>query len=165
MIFLSVGSELPFSRLVKAVDEWGRENSELDIVAQVGKLSEQDYVPLHSEHHDFVDPTKYSQLAEASVLMIAHAGMGSIISAMTIGKPLVIMPRRAELREATTDHQCATAKKFEGKEGIFVAWDESEIGQAISNALEYAKQAQFKRAEKFAPEDFIRRIRSFIVEA
>ena len=150
MIFLSVGSELPFSRLVKAVDEWVRANAEVEVVAQIGKLSDQDYVPSHSEYHNFVDPKKYSQLAEASIVMIAHAGMGSIMSAMTIGKPLVILPRRAELREATTDHQCATAKKFEGKDGIFVAWNEYEIGQAISNALQYAKQAQFNRAEKFA---------------
>ena len=56
-------------------------------------------------------------------------------------------------------------RRFESKEGIFVAWDESEIGQAISNALEYAGQAQFKLAEKFAPEDFIRKIRRFILKA
>ena len=42
-------------------------------------------------------------------LVVAHAGMGSVITAGQFGKPIVMLPRLQEWGEHTTDHQIATA--------------------------------------------------------
>ncbi len=73
-------------------------------------------------------------MIEADVV-IAHAGMGSIISAAEFGKPMVLLPRRGSLRETRNDHQIATAKWLRSKPGIFVADSEDELPTVLARAL------------------------------
>jgi hypothetical protein len=42
---------------------------------------------------------------EAARLVVAHAGMGTILTAAELGKPLILMPRRAKFNEHRNDHQ------------------------------------------------------------
>ena len=63
--------------------------------------------------------------------MIAHAGMGSIITALELGKQIIIMPRRASLGEHRNDHQVATAKQFAAQGRIEVALDETELADKL----------------------------------
>ena len=53
-------------------------------------------------------------------VVIAHDEMGSIITALEMGKPIVVMPRRAELGEHRNDHQVAAAApgRAQGGEGF-----------------------------------------------
>lgn len=162
MIFLSVGSERPFSRLVRAVDAWSGKHPEQEVIAQIGKISDHDHVPVSFEFHSILDQKEYIRLSEQADLLIAHAGMGTIISAVTLGKPLVIMPRLARNKEATSDHQYATAKKFVAKEGIFIAWDQAEFDATLDEAIQYARQHQVETGDRFAPPELIERIRGFI---
>lgn len=60
-------------------------------------------------------------------MVIAHAGMGSIITAMELGKPILIMPRRAHLQEQRNDHQMATARQLHRQGRVSVAFDEREL--------------------------------------
>lgn len=60
-------------------------------------------------------------------MIIAHAGTGSIITAFQLGKPILIMPQRASLRETRNDHQVATAEQFRRFSSIVVASDEKEL--------------------------------------
>jgi UDP-N-acetylglucosamine transferase subunit ALG13 len=53
--------------------------------------------------------------------------MGTIITALDLGRPLIVMPRRAALREATNDHQLATAAHWAKDGRIAVAFDETEL--------------------------------------
>ena len=56
-----------------------------------------------------------------------YAGTGSIITALQVGKPILVMPRRAGLRETRNDHQVATAEQFRRFPSVVVAWDENEL--------------------------------------
>ncbi len=58
---------------------------------------------------------------------ITHAGMGTIITALELGRPLIVMPRRANLREHTNDHQLATAAHWAKDGRIAVAFEETEL--------------------------------------
>ncbi len=49
---------------------------------------------------------------QAATAIVAHAGMGTILTALEMGKPLLVMPRRAALGEHRNDHQLATASRF-----------------------------------------------------
>jgi UDP-N-acetylglucosamine transferase subunit ALG13 len=84
---------------------------------------------------DFLDPSEFNRLAQSAQLIVAHAGMGSIIAALELGKPIVVMPRRARFSETRNDHQVAAAKHF-GEQGcVIVALDEQEIPEKLDAAL------------------------------
>lgn len=131
MILLTVGKQLPFDRLVSAVDALAADLPE-PVIAQVGHSG---FQPRHLKAHAQLPATAFEELASSATLIISHAGIGSILLARRMQKPIVLMPRRADLGEHRNDHQLATAKQLEVNEGIFVAWEEKEIAQAIKHAL------------------------------
>jgi UDP-N-acetylglucosamine transferase subunit ALG13 len=105
VIFVTVGSSEPFDRLVRAVDEWAGLRGRSDVFAQIGHS---DYQPKHIQCSKFLDPSEFRTRFNNAQFVVAHAGMGSIITALEIGKPIVVMPRRAHLGETRSDHQVAT---------------------------------------------------------
>jgi len=124
MIFVTVGAQMPFDRLVKTVDQWARSLGRDDVFAQIGLTG---YRPSHIQWTPFLAPPEFRQRCEAARAVVAHAGTGSIITALHLGKPIVIMPRRASLRETRSDHQVGTAERFLRFESVTVAWDEKEL--------------------------------------
>ena len=132
MIFVSVGSQAPFDRLIRAVDEWAALRGRSDVFAQIAAGA---YRPRNIEFTDFVDPSEFNQLARDAQFMVAHAGMGSIITALELGKPIVVMPRRARFRETRNDHQVSAANHFGQQGRVVVATDEQEISGKLDYAL------------------------------
>ena len=80
-----------------------------DVFAQVGPT---DLRPRHIEWAPFIEPAEFRERVRACSAMVAHAGMGSILTAMEFGKPILVMPRRGALMETRNDHQVATARRF-----------------------------------------------------
>jgi len=125
VIFVTVGAQMPFDRLVRAVDDWaGRGRVPAEIFAQIGPSPLR---PRHMRWTRFLTPGEFLAQVGAADLLVAHAGMGSIITALEHGKPLLIMPRRGELGETRNDHQVATAHRFRGLGSVDVAFDEQEL--------------------------------------
>ena len=124
VIFVTVGGQLPFDRLVHAVDEWAKDRRREDVFAQIGDSSN---APDYIQWENFVSPSEFRAKAEESDVIVAHAGMGSILTALELGKPIVVMPRRAHLGEHRNDHQWATANHLGQGLGIPVAADEAEL--------------------------------------
>jgi UDP-N-acetylglucosamine transferase subunit ALG13 len=132
VIFITVGSAFPFDRLIQSMDMWANENGRGDeCVAQIGRGR---YQPAHMEWHETLGHAHFSETMQKAKLVVAHAGMGSVITAMRHTTPIVLMPRRFEAGEHTTDHQMATARWLEGKPGVFIAWDESDLASQIQAA-------------------------------
>lgn len=124
MIFVTVGAQMPFDRLVKAVDQWAGESGRNDVFAQIGQS---EYRPMNIQWTKFLQPEEFKcRYADAQVI-VAHAGTGSIITALQLGKPILVMPRRADLRETRNDHQIATSEQFRRFESVAVAWDVQEL--------------------------------------
>lgn len=143
MIFVSVGTQLPFDRMVRAVDEWAADNRDAEIVGQIGRGS---YVPQHFKYESFIAPDPYRQLQARTSLFVSHAGMGAILGALELGKPLIIMPRLAAQGEHRNDHQLATVSYFRGKEGIYVADNENELKALLSRRHSLAGASQISGA-------------------
>lgn len=156
MIFVSVGSQAPFDRLIRAVDEWARLRGRADVFAQIAKGA---YPPTNMKFTDFVDPSEFKRLAQEAQLMVAHAGMGSIISALELGKPIVVMPRRACFSETRNDHQVAAAKHFGEQGRIIVALDEREVPEKLDYALDIRES---DRIDTKASPKLLATIRTFL---
>lgn len=125
MIFVTVGTQLAFDRLISAVDDWSACHPTVKVFAQTGPAAK---LPEHMKFADFVAPDTADELFQEASLIVSHAGMGSILTALRYKKPILIMPRRASLGEHRNEHQLATAKWLGSTPGISVAWDEKEIG-------------------------------------
>jgi UDP-N-acetylglucosamine transferase subunit ALG13 len=124
MIFVTVGTQGQFDRLIRTVDEWAGVRGRTDIFAQTGPS---EYHCEHIRTERFIDATEFRERVETASLVIAHAGMGSIITALELGKRIMVMPRRSNLGEHRNDHQVATAKRFAEQGRIAVAFDEKEL--------------------------------------
>ncbi|MBC7505720.1 MAG: glycosyl transferase family 28, partial [Sandarakinorhabdus sp.] len=76
---------MPFDRLTQAMDEWAAAHPDVPVEIQIGRGK---YEPRHASFVRMVPVAEYRQRVAAARLFVAHAGMGSIISAIEAGKPL-----------------------------------------------------------------------------
>jgi len=134
VIFLTIGTQEPFDRLVRAVDAWAAVH-DTPVFGQLGALKPDSYRPAHFAWEQFITADQYQDRLDQSRLLVAHAGMGSIISALTWAKPLLIMPRRASLGEHRNEHQLSTAEKFRNRPGVHVVWEADDVGGQIDALL------------------------------
>jgi exopolysaccharide biosynthesis glucuronosyltransferase PssE len=156
MIFVTVGTQGQFDRLIRTVDEWAGLRGKNDVFAQTGPS---DYRPNHIRNKPFINPTEFRKHVESASLVIAHAGMGSIITALELGKRIIVMPRRADLGEHRSDHQIATAKRLAEQGRIVVADNEKQLIEILDH-LEVFHEAE--RLESQASPRLIVTIRAFI---
>ena len=124
MIFVTVGTQLPFDRLVGAVDRWAATRPDAEVFAQVGPTALR---PAHLAWERFVSPAECRERMRAADAIVAHAGMGTILGALELGTPILVMPRRAALGEHRNDHQLATARRLAEQGAIAVAFDEAGL--------------------------------------
>lgn len=158
MIFVTVGTQLPFDRMVEAVDGWAKESGVL-VVGQVGPTQRRFS---HIRQLQFCEPVDFERHFDEASVVVAHAGMGSIIGALSKGKTLVVVPRRADLGEHRNDHQAATAKRFSGVAGVNVVWDEREVGRMLYQLLSSEEKRQRPPLAGSAPAEFLHRLRELI---
>lgn len=128
MIFVTVGAQMPFDRLVRAVDDWAGRRRVADVVAQVGTSACR---ARNLRCLPFLDPPQFVEHVCAARLIVAHAGMGSILTALEHARPILVMPRRGALGETRNDHQVATARRFSCFPGVRVAFDELELCRCL----------------------------------
>ena len=133
MIFVTVGNTDPFDRLIRAVERWSiARTPREDICAQIGAG---EFVPTSFPTDRFLDPLAFESRFKGAELVISHAGMGTIITALELGKPLLVMPKRASLGEQRNEHQLATVEHVCGKNSIWVAHDEHEFPAVLDRLL------------------------------
>jgi UDP-N-acetylglucosamine transferase subunit ALG13 len=162
VIFVTIGSMFPFDRLIRAMDGWAAANPGEELLAQTGDGA---YEPRHMPWVRRLDQADFARTVAGARLVVAHAGMGSVITADQFGKPIVILPRLKEQGEHTTDHQLATAAWLRGKPGIHVADRDADLGPRIGDALEDARGGGTlgPRFAAAASPEFLDRIRQYIL--
>jgi UDP-N-acetylglucosamine transferase subunit ALG13 len=95
----------------------------------------------------------------AADAIVAHAGMGTIISALEFGKPLLVMPRLASLGEHRNDHQLATAERFGAEGRVRVAADDATLAAGLDELHELGAT---ERIGAYASDRLITALSSFI---
>jgi len=118
---------LPFDRLIRMLDEIAPQLDE-EIVAQVNGSG---YLPRHINTIDLLPPDEFDRLFSSARLIVAHAGIGTIITAMQQQKPVIIFPRIAALGEHRNEHQLATAAKMKEAGWVYVANTKEELAELL----------------------------------
>lgn len=131
MIFATVGTQLPFDRLLTALDSWAAAHPDVSVVAQTG-AAQQSFA--HLTCHETIGQLAFRETFDQAEVVVAHAGMGTILTASELGKPVVIMARLVRYREHRTDHQLATAAEMSRLGNVFVADGPEDLADKIDAA-------------------------------
>lgn len=160
MIFVATGTQEPFDRLIRTID---RLAPSLDTDRVVAQVCHSTYTARHIECHDFLSPSHFDALFLEAELVVAHAGMGTILSALAKEKPLLVMPRLARFGEHRNDHQLATAMAFEKLRYVYVAYDEAQLEKMLVDLLAN-KAGQLHRIAPHATGGLVEELRSLANE-
>ena len=156
MIFVTIGSLLPFDRLVRVMDDLAPSFPQEQFFAQI---AEGKYEPRNMPFARMLSRREFAEKIDQAKLIVAHAGMGSVISAMQQKKPIVILPRKYEQGEHTPDHQMATARWLHAKPGVYVAMEDADLRTTIDAVLAAPSAAAIPPT---APSEFIDKLRAYI---
>lgn len=131
MTFVTVGTQsFPFDRLLEMMDHLTGEGVlQGEVFAQTGNSS---YAPKNYRYTDFLAPEDYDRAMEEADLIIAHAGVGTIMSALSKGKKLIVVPRDQHFREHVDDHQYEIAEEFAREGYLLCAKDRTELSAALA---------------------------------
>ena len=157
MIFLTVGHQTPFDRLVRLVDDWAG-SSGAEVFAQIGPTQ---YRPRHMESIDFLSMQEFEHKLDQATAIISHAGTGTIIQGLLRRKPILVLARLASKGETRNDHQVGTARHFKQSGQVLAAFDDSEFVRLLDD-IESSKPGQAVSAA--ASPALIDRLRRFIDE-
>jgi exopolysaccharide biosynthesis glucuronosyltransferase PssE len=130
VIFLTVGSALPFDRLVRMVDEAVSEGliSE-EVFAQIGNGK---YIPSSFAHARFLAKSEFEEKMAHASAVISHAGIGTITNALEQSLPLLVLPRLPQHGELVDDHQQKTAQAYAELGHLLVFNSPGELQAAVA---------------------------------
>lgn len=144
--FVSLGNATqPFPRLINAV---------LAVAPRLPRpiLVQYGHTPFDGASdcsaEQFVGMDDFLRLTSEAELLILHAGAGSVIHAVQVGKVPVIMPRRAALGEHVDDHQQEMAIALAEAGLVVVAREANDLQPAVEEAL---RRQALPRAVNRAP--------------
>lgn len=156
MNFVTVGHQMPFDRLVRAVDDWAMRAGRNNILAQVGRSG---YRPQAFGAVEFLEPREFQRCMREASAIVAHAGTGTVIAALEQGKPLLVLPRQAALGETRNDHHVTTARHFAENGSIRAALDDRGLAPMLESIEAFRPP---RTCSVGASPELIRRIREFI---
>lgn len=158
MIFVTTGTQEPFDRLLRAIDEIAPMLPGQELIVQASLKS---YTPENFKTVSYLKPADFDQYMEDADLVVSHAGMGTIITALERKKPLLVMPRLLKYGEHRNEHQLATAQKINSLNFIHVAFDENELREILLSTRE-KKLEILHHLGKFASDELINSLRSYV---
>lgn len=161
MIYVTVGSQLPFDRLVAAVVAWAGARGRTDLFIQhAGFQGDLGGLP----NVDFLDaPSATRRMAEADVV-VSHVGTGTMLACLELGKPCIVLPRQVRFGEVRNDHQTAHARRFESRALIHVAWTEDEIAGLLDRVKPSHGGSSGERIPPTASRELLEAVRAFLWE-
>jgi UDP-N-acetylglucosamine transferase subunit ALG13 len=128
VIFVTVGSQTPFDRLARTVDACAARIKGEEVLAQIGNG---EYKPVHMRWVRDLNPEEFRKACADCRVIVSHAGIGTILLAREFEKPLVILPRRADLRETRNDHQLAAVAWLRTMPGLAIAADDADLARIL----------------------------------
>lgn len=134
MIFVTVGThDQGFERLVRKIDELVEEKKIKEkVIVQTGYT---EYKPRKCKWFKFVSPGEFEKMCEKSDLIITHAGVGSIMTCLKLGKTAIVVPRLKKFNEHRDDHQLQITKELEKQGKILAVYDIDSLEKIISKSI------------------------------
>ena len=142
MIFVVLGTQdKRFDRLISLVDEavskgWIQE----EVIVQAGCT---DYLSSSMKIIDYISMDEFEKYMNDCRILITHGGVGTIMSALRLKKPVIACARLAKYGEHHNDHQCEIIENFYEKNYLLQIKD----GETLQNALKQAESFEVLEVE------------------
>lgn len=131
MIFATVGtSTFAFDRLLRGVDELGLAD---ELVVQFGACT---YVPRASVARDFMSYSEVMENMRRARAVVCHGGVGSILTALNVGRIPIVVPRRRRFDEAVDDHQVDLVARLAGVGLVTFVDDAGQLSRHITRTCD-----------------------------
>lgn len=149
MIFVALGTQdKSFVRLLEILQTCIHEKWITDeVVVQAG------YTQFHCDAMkilDYTDRNEYNRYLNDCDLLITHGGVGTIMTALSLDKKVIAMPRLAQYGEHHNDHQREIIDSFCEKGYILACNNLEEMQLAL------------QQVNKFTPEHFVSNQKAFL---
>lgn len=133
MILVSVGTPTqPFDRLLRMVDAALTGAQAAQTIWQIGVSS---FKPKAGRIVSALGPSEFHQLLAQADVIICHAGEGSIMETLQLGKLAIVYARQRRFGEHVNDHQQEIAEEM-AKRGLIISVRSVEgIRAAIDTVL------------------------------
>lgn len=126
MIFVTVGTnEALFDRLLRALDGLGTAD---ELLVQHGPSSIR---PAGARCVDYLDYDEIVAAMRKADVVVTHAGVGSVMTALMNGKRPVVMPRLRRHGEAVDDHQLEFARSLATTGLVRLVEDPADLPDAL----------------------------------
>ncbi len=158
MIFVTIGTQLPFDRMIKTIDEIAPLFPDTEFIAQISKTK---YSAKNIHTLDHLTPLDFENFVSKSELIIGHAGVGTILNAAAYQKPLIVFPRLGKLKEHRNDHQVDTCRLMQKQMKLHVAYGKEDIVAYLKSYFEGALEPM-KKLPKYSTGQLVDTIRDFI---
>ena len=151
-IFASVGNATPpFDRFLQMVDEAAMRTG-LPTLIQTGAGK---FRPLHAEAATFVTRELFETLLVEADYFVTHAGVGSVMTAVRLGKVPIVVARRRHHGEVINDHQQELAEELSRLGWCRVVSNVDELAaclQALPDAVPVQADASNERMRDMVDE-------------
>lgn len=155
LILVCVGaSEYPFDRLLKMVDELCEEGV-IDGENVLGQIANAKYIPQHYKSFRLCSREEFQEYTNKADIVITHAGTGSVIPPLKLGKKVIVVPRREKYKEHLDDHQLELMQ-------VFV-----DAGYVVPAESKEDLKKQLQKMKEFVPKKFIsnnKRMNNLIID-
>lgn len=130
-IFVMFGTQdKRFDRLLNAIldSNFVKEN---EVYVQLG-YTKGEYPIIHcKEYYTEVELNHQIDIAD---LIITHAGVGAIVSALKLKKRVIVVPRLGKYKEQNNDHQIQIMERFAKQGYIIPCTDLGKLDEVVNNA-------------------------------
>jgi UDP-N-acetylglucosamine transferase subunit ALG13 len=131
MIFVTVGtSQYPFDRLLRAMER----------AILIGRITERVFAQIGAakpgvsfEHTRFLGVEQMVENIRAARIVVAHAGVGTALLSLSLGKVPILFPRMAKYGEVVDDHQWQFVRLMDRNGKAIGAYDEDDLVEKIDS--------------------------------
>ena len=143
MILVLLGTQNnSFHRLLEEIDNNIKNgNIQDEVIVQAGFTK---YNSKNMQIFDMLPKNEFDELIKKADLVITHGGVGSIMSAIKMGKKVIAVPRLKKYEEHVNDHQLEIISTFK-KQGLIIGINDVK---QLPKALKEAKSIQPKHINK-----------------
>lgn len=130
MVLVLLGTQNnSFYRLLEEIQKCIDDGTIKDkVVVQAGSTK---FESNNMEIFNLIEQNKFNELIEQANIIITHGGVGSIVTAVKLGKKVIAVPRLKKYGEHVNDHQIQIVETFSKQGFIKGIKDVSELKEAL----------------------------------
>ena len=133
-IFVMFGTQdKRFDRLLNAIlsSQFVKEN---DVYIQLG-YTKGKYESIH--YQEYYSEEELLHQIDIADLILTHAGVGAIVSALKLKKRVIVVPRLGEFKEQNNDHQVQIMERFDRQGYIIPCTNLTKLDEIVKNAYNF----------------------------